>query len=150
MSRSVPSARLRGWFVGTSMLGLVLAVVSCAPLPPKPDERGTRLVIAAAYMAPIDVQRCRIAANRGDIEAAERLWFYFDVWRRKPNRASYWMRRAAELGSTGAQFSLGVELLAHPERGQLGEGERWLRKAAAAGDEDAQWQLDELGKSLNR
>ena len=55
--------------------------------------------------------------------------------------AEHAFRKAAEAGSSGAMFSLGVLL---DDRGELAEAETWYRRAADAGDSGAMFNLGVL------
>ena len=71
-------------------------------------------------------------ANKGDREAAYKLYLHFDAAKGDVKSGKPWLIRSANAGCPPAQYTLGVLLFDNPPT--RNEGITWVKKAAANGD----------------
>jgi TPR repeat protein len=88
------------------------------------------------------------SAHAGDSDAAFRLFQHYHYIEHNRASALVWLTKAAELGHSVAQYSLGQEYSGafHPEMKDLPEARFWLQKAAANGVKEAEEKLRQLPK----
>ena len=93
-------------------------------------------------------QRYLLAASQGHDGAQLNLGNIFDdrLVPSRPVEARKWYRRAAMSGYAPAAWNLALH---YRKTGKVGLYHRWLKKAAALGDEDAAEEVDKLERDGN-
>ena len=93
-------------------------------------------------IAPKDIPTVTSAADHGDVNAALRLYLYYEAVANNPEKARHYLTLSAEGGNPTAQYNLGVVLLESNQEETQKEAIRWLRKAADNGVDKAQTLLE--------
>ena len=84
------------------------------------------------------MKQWKTEANKGNVAAQINLAYAYNSGvgvRADQKQAEYWYQKAAAQGNAGAQTAYGFILL---QRGATADAQRWLERAAMAGDKDAQ------------
>ena len=139
------------------LLVLSVALSACtaappAPLPPPPEQPETEVdnptcVSCGWVLEEPDLNHQLSQAEAGDGEAAFRISMHY-VSKEDQPKASYWLRRAADLGHPVAQYNLWFDLHNSPKCADHLAALSWLEKAAAQGETSAKSQLDGYRKEV--
>lgn len=129
------AARGCGWVAVALLVAVQGASVGCRDA----DHGGDR------YRIPYtEIDTVTIAAARGDVKAAFRLYEYYEFYTHEHAPAVRWLRVAAKAGDLEAAWTLG-RLLADYEA--PAEGVHWLKSAASRGHERARADLENIERS---
>jgi len=92
-------------------------------------------------------QALAVEAMRGSGEAAMKLFLFYGFVALNPTEEHRWVVIGAENGDPVAQYNLYTDLANSDDELEKQRAIFWLRKAAAAGDEDAKGELKDLEKA---
>ena len=131
----------RTWQYSREAVALGAALIPVIPVTPKPTANG----MGPEQAEPDEVERCRLAAERGNAEAQYDLGECYakgNGVEKDEAEAVKWYRAAAEQGYARAQYNLGV---CHAFGSGVGkdaaESVKWFRAAAEGGHAEAQYNL---------
>ncbi len=91
----------------------------------------------------IELKNFLAKATAGDARSAYIISNHYEFGVGDYERADSWLVRAAELGSSDAQFSLGTRMLESEDKSVQALGAKWIANAAKSGSVEAQ---NELGR----
>lgn len=146
----------RAFYIAGAVLVLCLSLAGCdraerdGDLEEKSDLDDAVAGATTFLMSEDEVTDAIAAAERGDGRAAFLLFEHYAIAVNEPKLARKWLRRSADLGYRPGQVNLGMDLIRESldsgSESQAEEGERWLRAAAEAGDDDAARHLAQYQK----
>jgi len=129
------------------LVALIYVLMGCSRVPDSNDINKPIAGVQRFILTTDEIKKLTIEAENGKLDAAYKLFEYYDFGDMDYEKSIYWLMKAAENGHISAQSILGRAYVQHPRfKKDLDKARYWLEKAAAQGNLAAQNELNELIK----